>query len=858
MTIYKGSSSVSNIYYNSTAINRIYLGPTQVGGGGASLTPYTYETETDTLAAAFTNAPTTTRKRTINRTMKRLKADGILAKARWMRFVGADKDATLTNWKNPAEKATEVGTMPFTADQTYSGNTGLNYVNEGINANVLSQNDCAIFVWYQTGHMNPTATQGSSTFGAINGSSQGLSIVPNNAGQIVIRVAGTTVTATPNVTDGFGLIGGCRNNSANVDIYYNGVLRQTVSNTSAALPALPVYSGGLNNNGTISNGNTVTQSFIYMGAALTATEVRRLTAIVGEYLENIRYGEYYNEEPGIGTATISKQGIAYGLTGQSVNWAVQMARQGKSVAICGGYRDRFSFGMAGGGLGYTDFDSPTALGGLPRWMITDCNTQEGQSDTASGVNPAAYKFTPKRFNRTCKKLLALYNIPVYLTNGVTNVTKTGTAITSITTTDGRTFTASQWHDGSYELDLIRNTPGVSWTIGREAAGTGVEANNGIRNVSTTLEPADSTGATVVVDPWTTPGTPASGLLPGIQFVSSTFTPASDTYPTVGTGDSRLPAYNFRLTFTNDSTIRVPLPNTPPAGFDITQYELMLRWLAACTTAGNPVAISDIFKTDNLRNTNRYDINNKAFFSTDLVAANYTYPTATYAQREVLWKQHWNWIMGMWYVLQYYADARVPGTLRTSALTWGMCPDHYYSPHENDEPFFQPSLYVREAARLIGSVVMDGNNMTQTDGGTPTLGDHTVSVASYAMDSHGVFLVAQEASAGSWKTRREGGLFISSGGANGLSPLPYEIFVPKSAECTNVSCSFGGSLTHVAYGSSRMEFTAMQTGQTMGYAASLAIDGDNIIQNVNQSTLRTGILASASLSGEVAPVLPQTT
>ncbi|MGO7279365.1 FAD-dependent oxidoreductase [Rhizobium ruizarguesonis] len=828
------------------------------GGGGASFPAFAYQTETNTLASAFSVAPTTARKRTMDRAMRRLKTSGLLAKARWISFAGADLDASLTNWKTPSEKATAVGTPLFTADQGYSGNTGLNYVNSGIQANVLSQNDHSIFAWYQTGHMKPTATQAGSTVGAINAGSQGLSIVPNaTSNGITIRCGGASVVLT-NVTDGFGLIGGSRNNSANFDVYYNGALRSTSTNTSAALPALNVYFGGLNNNGSISNGNATPMAFQWLGQALTQTEVKTLTAIVGEYLESIRYGEYYNEEPGIGTGSISKQCIAYGLTGQSVTFAVQAARQGKTVAIIGGWRDRFSFGMAGGGLGYTDFDSPTALGGLPRWIITDCNSQEGTSDTASGTNPTAYKFNPKRFNRTCKKLLTQYNIPVYLANGVASVTKTGAAITSITTTDGRTVTASQWHDGSYELDLIRLTSGIGWTKGREAAGTGAEANNGVRDISTAAQPLDSLSNVVTVDPWTTPGVTASGLLPGFQAIRSTFTPALDNYPTVGTADTRLPAYNFRLTFTNVAYLRIALPSTPPAGFDAANFETYLRWFAAATTAGNPIGTGDVFKMDNLQGTDRFDLNKQGILSTNLVGVNHNYPAMTYAEREVYWKLQWNHIMGLWYLLQYHADARVPAALRTAALGWGMCPDHYYSNHENDEPFFQPQMYVREAVRLVGSVVMNGINMSQTDGQVPTLGDHTVSVASYNMDSHSTQVVAHETSAGVWQTRHEGGMFVTSGGANGVSPLPFEIFVPKVAECTNVSCSFGGSLTHVAYGASRMEFTAMQTAQSMGLAASLAIDGDNVIQNVSYSTLRTALLASPVLSGEVAPVIPQTT
>jgi hypothetical protein len=828
------------------------------GGGGASFPAFAYQTETNTLASAFSVAPTTARKRTMDRAMRRLKTSGIYAKARWLRFQGANADASLTNWKVPSEKATAVGTPPFTADQHYAGNTGLNYINLGMNANVLAQNNLGMFVWYQTGHMNPTATQAGSTMGVINASSNGLSLVPNNASDMTIRCAGASFTPGFVTTNGFGLIGASRFNSTQVEAYYNGVKRATVANTSATLPALPVYLCGLNNNGSITNGNVVTQSFLYLGEALTETEVRNLTAIVGEYLETIRYGEYYCEEPGIGTGTISKQLIAYGLTGQSVNFAVQAARQGKTVAIIGGWRDRFSFGMAGGGLGYTDYDASAGLGGLPRWMITDCNTQEGTTDVASGTNPDAFKFNPKRFNRTCKALLAQYNIPVYLTNGVASVSKTGAAITSITTTDGRTVSASQWHDGTYEQDLIRLTAGIGWTKGREAAGSGVEANNGVRAVTTAAEPLNNASAVVIVDPWTTPGVTGSGLLPGIQTISSTFNPGLDNYPTPGSADTRLPAYNFRLTFTSAASIRVPLPSTPPSGFDAANFEVYLRWLDACVVSGSPVTIADIFKTDNLRSTSRYDLNKQGILSTNLVGVNHNYPTMTYAERETFWKLQWNHIMGLWYLLQYHADARVPGTLRTEALTWGMCSDHYYSQHENDEPFFNTQMYVREAIRLVGSVVMTGGNMAQTDGNVPTLGDHTVSVASYAMDSHSTQVVAHEKTAGVWQLRHEGGMFVAAGGVNLMAPLPYEIFVPKVAECTNVSCSFGASLTHVGYGSSRMEFTAMQTAQSMAIAAALAVDGDNIIQNVDYATLRTALLASPVLSGEVAPVLPQTT
>jgi hypothetical protein len=47
---------------------------------------------------------------------------------------------------------------------------------------------------------------------------------------------------------------------------------------------------------------------------------------------------------------------------------------------------------------------------------------------------------------------------------------------------------------------------------------------------------------------------------------------------------------------------------------------------------------------------------------------------------------------------------------------------------------------------------------------------------------------------------------------------------------------------------------MQVGQSMGQAAAMQLDDP--IQDVDYSALRTALLASAELSGEVAPVLPQ--
>jgi hypothetical protein len=833
---------------------------------GVEVQAFAFQSETSTLTAHanFGTAPSTNRKRTIDRAIRRLKAAGIWDKARWLQFIGATEAASMVNWKTPSETCTKVGTPTYTADQHWVSASSGNYLNTGINASVLAQNDLGFFVWCHTGHMAGVAQGSASILGAINASSQGISICPRTASDgMTYRCAGTSISSAVNVTNGFGLHGVVRSDSANITSFKNKIQRTTSANTSVAPPALAIHLLGLNNNGSGGGGNNIPQAFWYFGQALTAAEVALLTAAVGEYLESIRYGEYYCEEPGIGTAAISADCVAYGLTGQSVCFALQAARAGRTVAIIGGWRDRYTFGMAGGGLGFTDFDT-TSLGGLPRLLITRCNTFAGVSDdhVASGI--AVFKFQPKFFNRACKELLdptknGGFDIPVYLSEGVSSVTKVGLAIASIRTADGRTITGSQWHDGSYEGDLIRHVPGLSWTKGREAAGSGGEANNGVEAIANATQPLDGLGNVITVDPWITPATPASGLLPGFHFVSSTFSPEIHTYPVAGTADTKPPAYNFRLTFTNSALLRIALPSTPPTGFDIARYETLLRQMDAATIAGNALALANILKLDDLRTSGTHDINNSGYFSTDLVGGNWDYPTASYAARETIWQDHWNYILGFWYVLQYHVDARVPASLRTSALTYGFADDHFYSPHENDVLFgSQPQLYVRESVRLVGDVVMNATHMNQTDGQAPTLGNKTISVAAYDMDSHAVNRVAHETSAGVWQSRSDGGMLVAAGGVNNDSPLPYEIAVPKVAECTNLSVSFGMSTTHVSYGSTRMEPTAMQTAQSMGHAAALAVAGAITIQAVDYTTLRTALLASAALTGEVAPVLPQTT
>lgn len=851
MTVYKGSSAISNIYYSSTAINRLYLGAVQVGGGSATVVPYTYETETNTLVAAFSAAPTTNRKRTINRAIKRLKTSGIWTKALGMGFVGHDENATLRHWKDPTRTCTKISTPGLNTSFGWTATTNGQAINTNILASELDQNDLGAYIY------NTSAPTGSSNsdMGAINAGSQGINIcarrATNNNQTLRLASAAVTTISADDDTDGYGLTGGSRFDAVNITGSHNGVAKNTVAAASVALPALNIYLLAHNANGAVSSFSPRRQAFWYVGKGLTNAQEIELNAIVGEYLEASGYGDVYIEEVGVGNTNITADFIAYGFTAQSVLACLQAARNGLTVALVGGWRDRFNFGgMTSGGLGFGDVQNTAAFGGLVKYL-----TKRIQN---IGSKPTEqYYFDPRFMQWALRELLTPeknggYSIPVYQTNGVLATQKTGAKVTSFTTVDGRTFTINGWFDGSYEMDFAR-AAGCSYILGRETAGSGAEANNGVRATFNEY---------VGVDPWKTPGVPASGVINMIQNVRSSFTPGLDTMPAAGTTDTKTQAYNFRMTMTTSPYWKRPAPSTPPPGYDVADYEIVLRFAAA-----NPslVSFTDYFKADNFTQgtPGKYDVNNRAgpaAPSSDFIGKNWDYPLASRSVREAIWKATHNWFMGLLYTLQYGTDPRIPAALQTSCLQWGFCSDHYFSPHENDTVNMNPQLYVREAIRLDGTAKLLGTELTRGDGGVPSISTNTISMISYFMDSHAIQYIAYEKTAGTWIVAGEGGMEVDLGGSDGMFPLPLEVATPKVAECTNGFVGFAFSASHVAFGATRMEFTAMQAGQSLGQIAAEAIINGRTFQDAaNYGPARTALLANAfALTNETAPVLTQTT
>lgn len=831
----------------------------QVGGGasalpGPLLPAYQYEVETDNLTSAFTVAPSRRVKTSMNRAIKRLKAAGVWSKLIGFWRVNADLQSTCVNWRSPGKyDLTVVGAPTFTAYKGMFSGGVTQYLNTGIALNALAQNDVSC------GFYSRTAGAMNNDIGATDVSGNGLTISAKgtSTNQMVGRAMSAAYTTFgPAVADwdGIGVHAISRLSSTNAQPYKGPANKGTVALASTAISATtPFVLLGVNSNGTVSN-STRSQSCWFVGKGLTDAHMTVLANVMQQLETEFAYGHYDIYEAGKAPGMVSVDLVVYGATSMGAIAAYEAKRQGLTVALVGGWRDRAIGGMSSGGLGYTDFDNQAALGGLPKWVMS-------RMQSLAGLGSTVWQFEPRRFDQVLRTLFDPRNtegldIPVYWSDGVSSVAKSSTAITALNTVDGRVFVGKQFIDCSYEGDLMA-AAGASYYVGREAAGTGKEALNGFRGTISTDGGGNAqfgvslavAGPLYNIDPWTTAGDTTSGLLPWVQGINGVDTPP------VGAADRRVQSYNFRITATNNPALRVPFPSTAPTGYDKTRYEPLLRFLAAKPTATLAELMKLSYVAGTSGNTGIFDINFDGGLSTDFNGQAWDYPEATYAQREVMWKAHENHIRGLIWLLQYDADARIPAAVRTSMLNIGLVNTHFCDPHPNDTFQWPHQLYVREARRLVSDMVLTGDDIAATDGTAPR-STKTISVGSYAMDSHHTSVLADEYLPGSWRIWNEGNMFSTAGGINQIAPLPYDIIAPKASEVTNLTVCFGISATHVAFGNIRMEFTAMQLAQSAAIAAKLAIAGVSSIQAVDYPALRAAIIASPTLVGEVTPVLPQ--
>ncbi|MEZ6053672.1 MAG: FAD-dependent oxidoreductase, partial [Planctomycetaceae bacterium] len=497
--------------------------------------------------------------------------------------------------------------------------------------------------------------------------------------------------------------------------------------------------------------------------------------------------------------------VIYGGTSAGVMAAVQTVRMGKSVVIVA--PETHLGGLTASGLGWTDSGRKEVIGGLAREFYQRIKTHYDDPSSWRQQRPEDYKlyqlnsdamwvFEPHVAEQLYEQYIAEYKIPVYRDAWLDRekgIIKQGTQIVSLTTLDGQTYHGRMFIDATYEGDLMASA-GVSYRVGRESNAQYGETLNGVqtrRAVSHQFE--------FPIDPYRTPGDPASGLLPRIHPGG----PGEE-----GAGDHRVQAYCFRLCLTDAPENRLPFPK--PEGYDPQEYELLARYLQAGWRAA--------FRKFDPAPNRKTDTNNHGAFSTDNIGMNYDYPEATYERRREIIAEHEQYEKGFFYFLAN--DPAVPDDVRSIMSQWGLSKDEFV---ETDN--WPHQIYVREARRMVSDEVHTEHDCRRR---RPCL--QPIGIGSYNMDSHNVQRYVDEHG----HVRNEGDIQVSP---RGPYQIAYGTIVPKAEECTNLFVPVCLSASHIAYGSIRMEPVFMILAQSAATAACQAIDTHVGVQSVDFSALR---------------------
>lgn len=470
----------------------------------------------------------------------------------------------------------------------------------------------------------------------------------------------------------------------------------------------------------------------------------------------------------------------YGASSAGVVAAYTAANAGKTVLLVD--PNNHIGGLSSGGLGQTDIGNKFVVTGLALDFYRKIGKHYHTFEQ--------WIFEPKVAEQIFKNYLAKTKVQLWMEQPLTKVNKQGNAITSIEVNGkegAKQVLAKVFMDCTYEGDLMAASQ-VSYHVGREDNSVYQETINGVQLLDGHQMPN-------AVDPYKIKGDPSSGLLWGIT---------NEKLLPQGTGDKKVQAYNYRITLTNVPENRIPI--SKPDNYDPQRYELLKRQKEIQPWK----SIQDVFIWSLMPN-GKTDINNRNGFSTDMIAMNWDYPEADWKRRKEIIKAHEDYTKGLLYFVGN--DPAVPEHIRSEIKQWGYPKDEYV---QNNH--WSPQLYIREARRMVGEVVMTQNHCQAREVVSDDIG-----YAAYTMDSHNCDRLVVDG-----MVKNEGNVEVG-----GFLPFPisYRSITPKRQEANNLLVPVCLSSSHIAFGSIRMEPVFMVLAQSAAVAACLAIDQKRDVQDV---------------------------
>lgn len=507
--------------------------------------------------------------------------------------------------------------------------------------------------------------------------------------------------------------------------------------------------------------------------------------------------------------------VVYGSSSAGVIAAVQSAKMGKKTLLIS--VDKHIGGMTASGLGATDINKHTQIGGLSRvfyqkvydyylkseaWTADERENYFSESKKSifggkSDLLRMQWVFEPKVAQKIFADMLQEVNVETVLNERLIldkkGVIKKNGKIISIQMESGKSYSAKMFIDATYEGDLMAMS-GVGYTVGREANKQYGETLNGI--LPTKIMSVTTDGRSI--DPYIEQGNPKSGLLPFIEPKSPGKT---------GSSDKRVQAYCYRFTLTKDQANMRPIEK--PKNYNPLWFEIYARMFEQKKSMKLPLTLSML--------PNKKTDTNHA----DFIGASYTWAEAGYKERAKIAQMHKDFALGkVWFLGN---DSRVPKRIREEMKQYGLPKDEF-----TDTDNFPFQIYVREARRMVSEYVMREQNVLGKE-----IASESVGVGTYWLDSHVVSHFAD----------KKGQLWIEGTFWNkeNVYPISYKSIIPKTKECTNLLVPVCLSSTHAAYGSIRMEPVYMVLGQSAATAACLSIDENVPLQELPYQLLEQQLL-----------------
>jgi hypothetical protein len=263
----------------------------------------------------------------------------------------------------------------------------------------------------------------------------------------------------------------------------------------------------------------------------------------------------------------------------------------------------------------------------------------------------------------------------------------------------------------------------------------------------------------------------------------------------GAADDAVQAANYRTMLTTDPANRVPI--TKPANYDA----YFLKTLEVYSGIEIPNA--------------KYGWNRP-----QLVGTQTAYVEADWAGRKRIEDLHWESMMGLLYFLQN--DLTVPTVVRNAWQQFGLAKDEFA---DNDHRPYD--FYVREARRITGRSIMTEHDANLAPGllRAPLYTD-SIAFTEWYLDSHPCTAarVAGGLDEGKYMLHQE----------TFPAQISYRCLLPQGVD--NLLVPVCLSATHVAWGTVRLEPVWMQTGESAGLAAALALKNKTTPANLDPDQL----------------------